>query len=67
MPDKFVEGIVYPCDQCGRPVRLVGHNRVESWTCEPCRKGETPGLLNEGIELEETAERYDPSRAVIPF
>lgn len=66
MSDKFTEGVLYECDQCGRPVRLKGNNDVVSWTCLPCRTGEQPTLLEDGDELEEHAE-YDPHRVRIPY
>lgn len=66
MTDSFVDGRLIDCDTCGRPVRLHGHNQVDSWTCELCRAGNQPTLLELG-ETEETADQYDPARATIPF
>lgn len=62
----FESGRLYHCPQCGRPVRLYGHNQVTAWTCEPCRTGSTLTLLEDGEERVETAERYDPELAAWP-
>lgn len=67
MTDPFVDGRLIDCDTCGRPVRLYGHNDVESWTCAHCRNGETPTLLDVNTTVEETATEYLPERARIPY